>query len=36
MCWRCGQAPRKDVAFQGEDFAVFLVVGIPEAQRYQV
>eukprot|EP00802_Teleaulax_amphioxeia_P016169 Tamp_16281.p1 GENE.Tamp_16281~~Tamp_16281.p1 ORF type:complete len:336 (+),score=53.04 Tamp_16281:231-1238(+) len=29
------KAPRKDVAFQGEDFAVFLVVGIPEAQRYQ-
>jgi ABC-type nickel/cobalt efflux system permease component RcnA len=35
-CGLHGQARRKEVAFQGEDFSVFLVVGIPEAQRYQV
>jgi hypothetical protein len=29
------QARRQEVAFQGEDIVVFLVVGIPEAHRYQ-
>jgi hypothetical protein len=30
------QARRQEVAFQGEDVVIFLVVGIPEAQRYHI
>ena len=29
------QAPRQEAAFQGEDLVLFLVVSVPEAQRYQ-